>query len=401
MDPVSFKFESPIKKLFIIRNQLYVFVDNILAIMDTEDFTIKELLDNRVFQTMDHVRLSEDKSHLFIENMNNIYKFNTTDYSVSIIYEDVWERFNFDKVISNNGEIIVFNIPNSGRLITYKQTLVYTISIEVESVCTDDNNVYYFAYYPEAKTGDDYYHLFKYNVITNKTIMSEPFTSEIEHYCTTVNHSDMVESNFKMIVNTCGSQLYALKRNYLFVYNLDTLELIYKRLDVDCISKDYSLSHHKKVVNIYNITYNVLIYSFKLDHPYRYDSNIKYKIFNDIIALSGDGGEHYKFYSINGFACKDTSYRENFQDELQGVSENEKCLITQNYNTVFKFDLTHYNIVNQIKTFVHGEYSGESTVYNFMNDALFDANLVNIIFKFMPKPGPRFQMPTVYPGTDY
>ena len=374
-DKLHHKFSDKINEVFIIEPNIYCFAGRKLVIIDIATYKITEILDDSIFNSAGNITLSDNKENIFIEKHGAFYRFNIETREITDLFNDLNGDIVDEEgcpVISNNGEVIVYDFSNysaKGSVIIYCGSIVHKFQRVSEVSCVDDEyNVYYFTYTAVNADSDDYLCLFKYNVISGDITKSDPLSPDVEHYLKNNSEHDNLR------INTENRQLYLEWDNYLLTFDMETLALMYKRTDVNSISAKYIVSQHKSNINIYDISDNSLIRTFKLLEKYDHRQDYSICVYDDIILVYGNTTY---LYSMKGYQSKVKIPSNPY------FTSDEKYVIAKDYTTLYRYNITSLNNIGQKIAFIQGEYDVECAIHGFVNNALFDTNLFGEIFGFL------------------
>ena len=390
MDVSYFNFGDPIVKQLITNTKIYCFVGKKIVVIDIKTLRIIRFINDPIFYNFDGIALTDNEKNMIIYKEGKIYKFNIKTHEItkliSVNITLLHDSENLKIKVSNDCSVIILEFANDNSMIIHvanNGSIKCSSIFNVGSFSIDhSNNVYYFEKINYINTGTCY--LIKLNMNTGEKTMSkelgDSFYAAIREY-----------SAFETKINNATFQLYVKVNSNLFVFNIGTFELVYARSCVCVISKKYVVCRndveykYHSIVDIYNITNNTFINSFEflIKRP-----NDTYHIHNNVLTLQGGyRGEYF----IN-MTKKNDTFCERIKQEgkLKFATDDEKYVIRETDCRINIYNITAEKLHDQKMSFILGGYSKTHPVYNFMNNVLFDRNLIGEIFKFMPGPSPKY-----------
>lgn len=387
MDQLHFNFEGRIENTLVVNNEIFCQVSDKLAIIDIETFKLIEFIEGPIFKKDYHLVLSDDKKTIFAYNIFRLFKFDIETYEIKFLANI--EEFrslnntNFYGVVrgfnaTNDNNIIIFRFGDCRNIIMHnlsplRQTIQMVIFAN-SSFYINGNYVYYFEIGPKNIPCG----LVKLDLVNNIKLYAKPLDQKYVDKIAKMEMEEIIIS-----YSSEASRIYAKKKKYLFVYDAETLELVHMKTGVSKVWDNYVVIHSKSVLKIYDINDGSLIDQIRFIPK---DDSNEYLIFGDILKVwCPDGSEYFVNILTGTYKLQNDDRRIwVWSNNLTLITDDRKYIISKSDHKINRYNITHVGFDDQKKAFMFGEFKVGSVVYKFINNVLFDKNLVDEIFKFMP-----------------
>lgn len=372
MDLKHFSFTGNIYYLFPVNEgkQIYGFVKDYIVVIDSIKCKIIEYINISNFYHINNnmVKYAEDKKSFFISNPKCIYKFDIDTREVEEIFtvKNILEKSACED-ISNDGRIVVSH-PFYGSPKFFFDEKLIEIGKDIYDIGVFDNEYnYYYVETINKKHYIKYINLQTQNIKLSKCLKA--FDNDVYLY---------------IQIDSKNSQIFVHNINICRAYDKTTLKFKFEIKKIKYISDKYIISIFGCLITSYTLE-NEKISSFEI-----FDSleEYRYIIQNDLIIAYPiiDPKLSIKIYDIKkGYLGRfESKYSKKYLDNCI-LSPDNRYLYTFNDSNILITDLISLKIIDQKLAFIRGDLIN-SNVYSLTRNDLYDRNLLNEIFKYLPDP---------------